>query len=36
MDDILEQSEVAHEISNALSMPCGSEDIDEVSRHLVI
>ncbi|XP_065907778.1 protein mono-ADP-ribosyltransferase PARP4-like isoform X3 [Dysidea avara] len=29
MDDILEQSEVAHEISNALSMPCGSEDIDE-------
>lgn len=30
MDDIQEQTEIANEISNALSQPVGFQDVDEV------
>ena len=35
MDDIQEQTEIANEISNALSQPVGFQDVDEVNIYIV-
>ena len=35
MDDIQEQTEIANEISTALSQPVGFQDVDEVNIYVV-
>jgi len=36
MDDIQEQTEIANEISNALSQPVGFQDVDEVGAIVLL
>ena len=35
MDDIQEQTEIANEISTALSQPVGFQDVDEVNIYAI-